>query len=228
MKPIYAQIGIAGAVFLIGLAAYLFVYVDVQSESAKAAGLAAEIQDKSQTSTRVSQAKSELAQLAPQEASINQYFVSPTDIVPFLEQFGKTGDFLGAKVDVVSVSATPGKPYGTLSLSVKITGSFEAVMRTLGSIEYGPYDITTNSVTLSSSVTPNSGSTPTTGKPVWTATLTLTIGTQASVDKPAAPAQTSVTSSEATTNTVPVSVPPVIPAHASSTSATTTRPTVSS
>lgn len=174
MKPIYIQLG--GSIFLlvVVVGAFSMWYSLVQTQSARAVELAQQVKDKSQATTRVAQAREQLTRLAPEEAAINQYFVSPGDIVPFLEQYSLVGKYLGSQVDVVSVSASPGSPYGTLSLALKVSGPFESVMRTIGLIEYGPYDITTTSLSLDSAA----GEGVNAHKTVWTASLMLKIGTQ--------------------------------------------------
>lgn len=216
MKPLYIQLGISVFIFVVAATAYGISYVNVQSESNKAAQLAEQLKEKSLATTRIAQAKAQLAILAPQEAAINQYFVSPSDIVPFLEQFSATGKFLGADVQVVSVSAVPGASNGVLNLSLKITGPFVAVLRTLGSIEYGPYDITTNSLALDAAKKDSDTNTANTNS-TWTAELTIVIATQAAA------------STTQSTASLPSSVP-TTPTAAASTSAvqsgTTTKPSV--
>lgn len=174
MKKVTVQLIAAAIVLIVVLIVYTLWYMAVSAESAQVASLQQQILQKSQTATRISSAKSELAQLDPEKQEVSQYFISTNNIVVFLEQLSSVGQNLGATVQVASVSATQpsgGTPYGSIDLSLKITGSFQAVMRTLGAIEYGPYNIKTNSVTFDAG-----GQTG--GKTEWTATAMFTISTQ--------------------------------------------------
>ena len=134
-------IPLIGALILlvVVITAYGFWYSVVTAESAQADALAAQIETQSDATAKLAQAKSETAQLSSQEATIDQYFVATNDVVPFLTQLQSTGKFLGANVQVESVAANPATPYGQLNLALSITGTFDAVARTIGSIEYGPY-----------------------------------------------------------------------------------------
>jgi hypothetical protein len=94
--------------------------------------------------------------------------------VPFLEQLTATGKYLGSNVNVVSVSASPSGAYEKLNLAVTITGSFNSVLRTIGAIEYGPYDTSISSLSFDAPVTGSVGS----SSPQWTATALFMIGAQ--------------------------------------------------
>lgn len=175
-------------------------YNTVTNESSQVTQLAGEIKAKTDDSTRAAEAKSELMTLTNDQASVQQYFVSTNDVVPFLQQLQSTGSYLGSGVQIVSVSATPGTPYGELSLALTINGSFNAVMRTLGSIEYGPYDTAIN--TLSFDVPPGTTSS---SSPEWTANATFSVGTEAGtpVDATATSSTESSASTTSATSTTP-------------------------
>lgn len=169
---------LAIAVLIVAFSAYGIWYTTVSKKSAEAASLAAEIQTKHQDSERIKAAKDELLKISTDEALVNGYFVSTNDVVPFLETLQSTGKNLGSTVEIVSVSADPGKPHAHLNLSLSITGSFDSVVRTLGAFEYNPYDATLQSLTLD---TPQTG----TGKVAqWTAAATFFIGTTNSPQTP--------------------------------------------
>ena len=195
--PLFQFIG-AIILLLVVVALNVFWYNVVSGESAQVATLAGQIKAKNDDSTRAVQAKSELASLTTDQAAVQQYFVSTTDVVPFLEQLQTAGSFLGSKVQIASVSATPGTPYGQLSLSLSIAGSFNAVMRTLGSIEYGPYDTTINTLTFDAPPTATSSSSP-----QWVANAIFSVGTEviAPVAAPASVASSTVATSTASTTT---------------------------
>lgn len=165
------QLVVALAVFAAVLGVYGFWYSLVGKSSVEAAALSEEIRTKSQDSARVAAAKVALESLAEDEAAMRAYLVREKDIVPFLGTLEDTGTSLGAGVEVVSVSAESKGERSQLLLSLKITGSFDAVLRTLGAIEYGPYDSAIQSVTFDT--VPVEGTAA-----VWTAAATFTLGTQ--------------------------------------------------
>lgn len=169
------QLVLAGTVLLAAAGIYAFCYGAVGAMSRKAAALDTEIRTKSEESARVAAAKEALASLAADEASMRQYLVRQEEIVPFLGRLEGTGAALGSSLQVVSVSTEKAAPRGRILLSVKITGSFESVLRTLGAIEYGPYDSAVTNVTLDTSES-EPGQTA-----AWSAVATFTLGTQRAV-----------------------------------------------
>lgn len=167
------QLIIALMIFAGVAGAYAFWYAAVGKASVEAASLSEQIRTKSQDSARVDAAKVALESLAEDEAAMRAYLVREQDIVPFLGSLEQTGASLGAGVEVVSVATERKDDRSQIRLSLKVTGSFDAVLRTLGAIEYGPYDSTIQSVTFDT--VPVEA-----GKPVsWTAAATFTLGAQA-------------------------------------------------
>jgi hypothetical protein len=167
---------IGALILLIGVVALnIFWYGMVSDESAQVGKIAGEIKLQTNNSALAAQAKQELTVLSADQASVQQYFVSTNDVVPFLQQLQTTGTYLGSNVQIASVSATPGVPYGKLSLAISIAGSFNAVMRTLGSIEYEPYDTAISTLTFDAPP----GNTTSSGVPQWTANAIFLVGTEA-------------------------------------------------
>ncbi|MDB5237093.1 MAG: hypothetical protein JWL88_195 [Parcubacteria group bacterium] len=174
-KP-FSHLILALVLLALSVAAYGVWFVAVDSENAKARSLAGDIQTKSQDATRIAEAKAALAALSTDEASVSAHFVSPNDIVPFLGGVESAGAALGSKVQVVSVGAAPVvSGEGHLALSVQITGSFDSVLRTLGALEYAPYDIVLTNLTLD-----------TTGGG-WAAAASFNVGTGPASSTPATP-----------------------------------------
>lgn len=166
------QLTVALIVLLGVIAIYVFWYLAVASTSAKSAQLAHDIRAKDEVSAHIAAAKVALVSLVADEATMGAYLVRRDDVVPFLSELERSGTALGARVEVVSVSAETGTGRDRILLSLKITGSFDAVLRTLGSIEHGAYDSRVTSVTLDTVM----GDPETQGR--WTATASFVIGTQ--------------------------------------------------
>jgi hypothetical protein len=123
------------------------------------------------------------------EQALRAYFVSTSDVVSFLEELQSTGKAFGTTVEVVSVSSTGEGKAAHLSIALKIDGSFDGVVRTLGSLEYSPRDIVVNDAALGIS-----------GKAHWTATAAITVGTRAKPKVPA-PVKPAATASTTATTT---------------------------
>lgn len=208
LKPFMPLIG-ACALLAVAGAAYDVEYSFIGAKSTQAADLAKSIADKSNASQRVTLARTTLAGLKTQEAAVTQYFISTNDVVPFLEQLSATGKYLGSTVTVASVSAVPGTPYGQVQLSVQITGPFDAVLRTIGAIEYGPYATTVTNLSLTTASSQGSAS----SSAPWSATAMFSIGAQNSSASPltapspaasmasSSPAQSNLQTNESATST---------------------------
>ncbi len=176
-KPLF-QIIFAAVLLVLVIAAYGIWFVMVDSENAKARSLSQEIETKSQDASRIAEAKAALAALAVNEESVSTHFVSANEVVPFLGGIEATGAALKSKVNVVSVGAAPAEAgQGHLNLSVQITGTFDSVLRTLGALEYAPYDIHITNLTLDTS-----------GPGAWSAAASFSVGTGPASSTPAKPA----------------------------------------
>jgi hypothetical protein len=158
----------AGLFLLAAIAAYAFWYRHVNALSSEAAELSAQLQTLGDAGGRASSVRRDLEEVGRQEADVYRRFVGTDTIVTYLEAVEATGRGLGAKVTVVSVADAParaGHP-PELQMAFQITGSFDAVMRTLGAIEYQAYDTTLSNVTLDTPTGDN-----------WTAAANFLIGT---------------------------------------------------
>jgi len=171
-KQALIQCIFAGGVVFLAVGAYAVAYGAVGVMSQKAASLDTQIRTVSEDALRAGKARETLASLSMDEASVHAYLIRQEEIVPFLGRLEALASSLGSSLQVVSVSADTAGPRGKILISVKITGSFESVVRTLGAIEYGPYDSAIANVTLD---TPENepGQTP-----VWSAVAAFTLGTQ--------------------------------------------------
>jgi hypothetical protein len=141
MKSPLTHLGITGVVVALSLVAYIAWYSHIKDMSAQVTALQNEIESKTQAAGRLATARSALNELTGDEDQIQHYFVSQNDIVNFIDDLEGRGRTLGTTVNVLSVSTAGTREQPVLALSLSIQGSFDAVARTIGIIEYAPYDI---------------------------------------------------------------------------------------
>ena len=144
---------------------YAFWYLTVSGKSKEVAGLQHQITTANETMNRIASARAALTEIAGDEMKVRSYFVPETSIVAFINDLEARGSAQGTTIDVASVSTggTPSRP--ALLLSITIKGTFDAVMRTVGSIEYAPYDISIATISIGQEV-----------ENAWRASLTLKVG----------------------------------------------------
>jgi len=186
------------------VAGYVLWYVHVGALTTDSKVLGLEIKQKTSDSTRTAAIKNSIDDLEANEDSAKTYFVGSMDVVGYLSTLEMLGDQLGTKVKVLSVSADTLKPSGHLNVSLTIDGTFSNVIKTLGAIEYQPYDTVTKSVTVDTSKTASASSTP-----IWSATAIFSVGTATSTaPRPTnvitAPAIKSATTTATTTPTLTI------------------------
>jgi hypothetical protein len=160
---------IASLLLAAAIGLYAFGYFTLLANTAKATTLATGVATKTAQLERITQAHAALDTLSNDEATLRQYSIGKEAIVPFLETLQTSGRTLGTKIDVLSVQDEKDGKHVRVALSLSITGSFDAVMRTLGSLEYSPYDGVLRN--LSFDATPAA-----TGTSGWSATAVYSIG----------------------------------------------------
>jgi hypothetical protein len=165
------------------LAAQGVWYSEVSHKSAEVAQLQNQIDTKTETASRIASARITLSEIAGDEAIVQGYFVPETGVVPFIDDLETRARAQNATMKVLSVSVGGTSKQPTLGLSIALDGSFDAVMRTVGAIEYAPYDLVITKL-----------STGKTEKNIWHATLELVVGSvpaaTASSTKPTLPKTT--------------------------------------
>jgi hypothetical protein len=173
----YTHLSIAALVFMASVGAYAYWYHMLAEANAKVADLSAQIAAAEAAQISSQNAAAELADLKGAQSDIEGYFVVSDNVVGFLEALQSLGRSLGTTVTVASVNAVQ-SPRPHIDLSLTASGSFAAVMRTVGAIEYSPYDITVNTLNLSTTNSDDASH--------WTAAFTLSVGTALPVHKTAA------------------------------------------
>lgn len=173
MSRSLAQLLVALGVLAVVGGLYTLWYYEVQREANKSGELQAQIQATVDSAVTAAETSDTLASLATDEAAIEGYRIKLADIVTFLERIEATGRSLSSSVEVVSVADKPGSD-GRMLITVRIMGSFDTVLRTLGAIEYGPYDSKITNLTFD---TPGDGG-------AWTAVVALSVAVDAATPKP--------------------------------------------
>lgn len=153
------------SLLLLALTGYGIWYGAIASESRTVAGLEDQIQAKTEAASRVTSARAAFAEIAGDEAAVEDYFVPEMAVVPFIEDLEARARALGASMKILSVSVGTAAQTPTLVLSLAVGGTFDAVMRTVGAVEYAPYDLVISRLAVAKG-----------GKTEWDASFDVTVG----------------------------------------------------
>ncbi len=165
----FIHLGLVVLIAIMVSLAYAWWHQEVLRVASEAADLAVQAAERGNVQTRSS--RNEVASLAEGEAYVGAHLLPLGEIVPFLEGLEATGREFGALVAVASVSDAAGE--GQISIALSIEGSFDSVMRTVGTIEYGPYASAIDTLTLD-----------TLDGTLWSATLTLLVASKTAEQTP--------------------------------------------
>jgi len=161
----FSRLFVALATCVITIIGYGFWYAAIEAKSAAVAELKDEVTTKNENAGRIASARASLAELSGSEEIIQGYFVPETGVVAFINNLEAQGRRQGTTVSVLSVSTSATEKPPTLVFSLTISGSFDAVMRTVGVIEYAPYDLSISALAITHD-----------GKSSWRADLTILVG----------------------------------------------------
>ena len=165
MKSHFIHALITFALCGVTLVGYGFWYAAVANKSAAVASIQNQIDAKTESAARVASARTALAEIAGDESAVRSYFVPETEIVSFIDDLVARGRALSATVKILSVSADNSHNQSTLSFSLTAKGTFDAVMRTVGMIEYAPYNLSIAKLSVGKD-----------GKDAWHADVELLVG----------------------------------------------------
>ncbi len=167
------------------LIGYGFWYATVANKSVTVANLQNQINTKANTSMHVAAARAALVEIAGDESLVQGYFVSEMEVVSFIDNLEALARTQTAVLKVLSVSTggTAAQSNLVLLFSISVDGSFDAVMRTIGAIEYAPYDISVSELSMEKY-----------GKDAWHADLKLIIGSMSTSEATGTPAMPQVSS----------------------------------
>lgn len=169
MKTPLAQLIVVSILAVFVILGYGYWYAQVDSRSVAVSELEAQIAMKTENEKNLAATRASLAELASDEATIHNYFVSNDGVVAFIDSLESLGKTVGAVVNVTSVATAGSKTQPALQLALGIDGSFDTVMRTAGAIEYAPYDIVVTALSLQS-----------TDKNKWHADMSMLVGSASS------------------------------------------------
>jgi len=148
MKSLFFHFIVALAVGIAVFSGYGVWYAVVASKSASVADLQNQIDAKTETASHIVSARAAITEIADDEAIVRNYFIPETSVVAFINGLEAQGRAQGAAVSVLSVSTNASGAQPMLILSLSIKGTFDAVMRTVGVIEYAPYDLSISTLSL--------------------------------------------------------------------------------
>ena len=143
MKLIIVLVICAGA-----LTGYGVWYAVVSIKSAAVADLESQITTAIETASRVASVRSALSKIAGEETIVQSYFVPESSVVSFINSLESRGRSQGVTISVLSVSAGGELVQPTLVLTLTIKGTFDAVMRSIGTIEYAPFALSISDLSL--------------------------------------------------------------------------------
>lgn len=169
---------VIGAIVMCGitLAGYGIWYATIAAKSAAVAAIQTQVDTKTATVNRIAATRATLAGIAGDEAAVQGYFVPETRVVAFIDALEAQGKASGAAVSVLSVSASAASAQPSLAFSIVIKGTFNAVMRAVGSIEYAPYAVSVSALSIEQDDKNN-----------WHADLKLLVGSVSAARTPASP-----------------------------------------
>jgi CHASE3 domain sensor protein len=165
MKSSYLHLAASLVISILALVGYGFAHSALSSKSAQVAELQAKIDENITATNRMASARAFFSDVSDDENMVRGYFVPETGVVDFIDSLEELGRALDTSVNVQSVSTEVVQKQQSLSLTLSIRGTFDAVMRTLGAIEFAPYDISLKSLTVNQDE-----------KNVWQADLKMSVG----------------------------------------------------
>jgi len=165
MRSTFIHMIIWISVCIMAVVGYGFWYSVIAGKSAAVANLQSQIDTKMETTKRITAARTTLAEIADDESLVRSYFVPETEVVSFIDDLETRARAQTATIKVLSVSVGKSSERPTLILSLIVNGTFDSIMRTVGAIEYAPYDLSISKLSLVKEE-----------KRVWSANLELIVG----------------------------------------------------
>lgn len=169
MKSSFSHLILAFFIGSIVSSGYVMWYLAISNKSNEGVNLQEQIVVSKENANRIAAARAALAQISGDEAKVQSYFVSEKNIASFINVLEQDGLAQKAVLKVLSVSKGDSSSQSTLIFALSVKGTFDAVMRTVGAIEYAPYAVSVSSLSIAQDV-----------KNSWYANITLTVGSTSS------------------------------------------------
>lgn len=177
MKSRLIQLIFAFVICATALVGYGIWYRTVSAKSAAVTALQSQIDAKTRVANRTATTRSTLAEIVGDEAMVQNYFISETGVVAFIDGLEARGRTIGSTtVSVLSVSTDGAPAQPTFKFVLSIKGTFDGVMRTVGAIEYAPYAVSISSLAVGQNA-----------KNDWHADITFLVGSSATSTPPNTP-----------------------------------------
>lgn len=148
MKTPLSHLGIVSVLCISTLGGYAFMYQMISDKSVALSEIENQIQEKDVAEASITIARSSLSRLEDEEVLVQGYFVPETNVVSLINDLEALGRSEGAVVGVVSVSKKTVGTHPAFGLNLSISGTFDAVMRTIGAIEFGPRETTVSTLSV--------------------------------------------------------------------------------
>jgi len=120
---------------------YGFWHSIIANKSIAVENMQNQIDTKIEMVDRIASARTTLADVSGSEIAIQSYFIAETEIVSFIDTLEAYARAQNATMKVLSVSTSKAGTQPTLAFLLTINGTFDAIMRTVGTIEYAPYNL---------------------------------------------------------------------------------------
>ncbi|HUX81017.1 MAG TPA: hypothetical protein VMV38_01700 [Candidatus Paceibacterota bacterium] len=153
------------AVAVMAVIGYGVWYSVVSAKSAEVANLQNQITTATNSVNHLTSDRTALTEITTAEGQIQSYFVPESGVVAFINYLQASGLTQKATVTVLSVSTGSSDTLPSLLFSLTIQGTFDSVMRTVGMIEYAPYDLSISSLSVKKN-----------DKNTWQAALSFSVG----------------------------------------------------
>lgn len=170
MRPPTVHLIVWILICIVAIAMHGFWYSIIAEKSVAVADIQNQINAKTETASRIAFARTALNEIADDEAVVQSYFVPETGVVPFIDDLEARARGQKTAMKVISVSVSDVKKRPTITLSINIIGTFDAVARTVGVIEYAPYDLSVSKLSFVKD-----------GKNEWHADIEIIVGSVASL-----------------------------------------------
>jgi len=165
MKSLFLHLIIALIVCVLALAGYGMWYSFISAKSASVTALQNKIDAQTEAVSRMNTTRAAFSEIAGDEAIVQSYFVPETGVVAFIDGLEARGRALGTTMNVLSVSTENSSTQPVLVFDLVVKGTFDAMMRTIGIIEYAPYAISIAALSVGQDTKDN-----------WHANLKLLVG----------------------------------------------------